>query len=264
MLAKLMKHIGVSPPPPGDTKAAREKLRAAQAEHKRAEKQLAKAQAHAERLHTVIGSVRQAEIEVARLEQELDQVSINWVASGGDPTEEPPSERRVLTELNDARNLVEDLRRRAKGARAAIGVDTGWDAYLQQPIRQDITADEAATQDALSNAKDAVKSAIRDVMAAEIEADIQRLEILHDEFVERFQRARGLVTALNSAGKYSLFAGDRGALGERLRALAVSCELARDVDSRSQRSRDIYAESAQWSKFAEALVQNPDAPAPPA
>jgi len=160
--------------------------------------------------------------------------------------------------------LVEDLRRRAKGAQAAIGVDTGWDAYLQQPIRQDITADEAAAQDALSNAKDAIKSAIRDVMAAEIEADIRRLEVLHDEFVERFQRARGLLTALQSAGKYSSFAGDRGALEGRLRAVSVSCELAGDVDSRTQRSREIYAESEPWTKFAQALAQDPDAPAPSA
>jgi len=262
MLTKLMKQIGVSPH--RDTKAAREKLRAAQAERERAKEQLANAQERAERLRIVIDSVQQAETAVTRIEQELDQASIDWVTSGGDPTKEPPSERKLLAELKDAQNLVEDLRRRAKGAQAAIGVNTGWDTNLQQSIRQDVTADEVAAQNGLDSAKDAVKGAIRDVMAAEIEADMQRLQVLHDEYVQLFPRARALVTALSGASKYSSFAGDRGALGERLRALAVSCELARDVDSRSQRSRDIYAESAQWSKFAEALVQNPDAPAPPA
>jgi hypothetical protein len=258
MLSRLLKQ---KPPPSGDTSVARAKLRAAHAERNRAKDQLVKAQERAESLRGVIASVRDAEAEVERLDAAIKQAGVDWAQSGADPAKEPPSERKLLAELREARNLVEERRRRAESASAVFGVDT-WDRGLGRSTRQDTTPDEVAAQDSLSDAESAIKSAIRDVMVATVESHLKRLQVLHDEYVLLFPAVRGLDTALSGAGNYSSFAGDRGALAERLRAVSVSCDLASDADSRTQRSREIYAESGPWVAFGEALVKDPDAPPP--
>jgi hypothetical protein len=259
----LNKFLKLTPPQPGDTSAARAKLRASHAERAGAKVQTAKAKDRAEALRGIIDSVAPAEAEVQRLEAEVTQAGIDWLSSGGDAATEPPLERKLLAELREARLLVEERQRRAQGAEAVFGVDV-WSQSLGRTIRQDITADEVAAQDSLKDAEGAVKETIRDVMLADVEADLQRLQVLRDEFVPLFSRVRGLDTALGGAGNYSSFAGDRGALEKRLRAVSISCELVNDVDSRAQRSRDIYAESEPWTKFGRALASDADAAAPPA
>jgi hypothetical protein len=246
---------------PNAETVAREKLRAAQAERDRAKAQLAKARQRAEELRGVIDSIDAAEAEVERLEASVKQAGIDWAQSGADPLKAPPSERKLLAELREARNDVEERRRRAEGAAAVFGVDV-WDRDLGRSTRQDTTPDEVAAQTSLSGAESQVKSCIRDVMVAAIEATLHRLKVLHDEYVELYINARALHTALRRGGNYAPYSTDDGSLEQRLRALSISLPLDRDVVFQSQDWRDIVAESEGWQAFGRALATDPDAPAP--
>lgn len=218
--------------------AARDRLRRAHAERRRAAAALTEADERVARAEIVIDDAERAEREAAEAEAAARIASRDWV-SAGCPDDSRPDQGLLDRAAKSADRAI-DARTLAEGARAAL---------------PGLAAAAAEARAALGAADDALRSAAVAVLAAHVEPRLSELERLRDAYETALRPVaslRYLVRGWGPAHPLHGFASGVGAeIDARLRELAIEQPAEPDIVGGAH---DLFAVARRLMEDPEAKV----------